>query len=34
MIFNVVKARSLQLSITVTDLAGNVTTGTVSFAGQ
>ena len=33
-IFNVVKTRSLQLSITVTDLAGNVTTGTVSFAGQ
>jgi antitoxin (DNA-binding transcriptional repressor) of toxin-antitoxin stability system len=35
MIFNVVKARSsLGLTITVTDLAGNVGTTTVSFGGQ
>jgi large repetitive protein len=34
MVYNVVKARSLQLTITVTDLAGNVTTGTVSFTAQ
>ena len=34
MIYNVVKARSLQLTIAVTDLAGNVGTTTVSFSGQ
>jgi large repetitive protein len=31
---NVIKTRSLQLTITATDLAGNVNTATVSFSGQ
>ena len=32
MAYNVVRGRSLQLTITVTDLAGNVTTSSVSFS--
>ena len=33
-VYNVVKGRSLQLTVTVTDLAGNVATGAVSFTAQ